>query len=152
MHLAEKRQHVVLTKAKHFDVFDDDHLVIVDFEKSSAKKLRRIFLVAASEEPNGLCHALRSSLEAVAIRIFPDSLDYFEISFLESGFRLIFFLQCRLRHGHYALCCTAFHSISLHPSTRFGTAAGPSCRPPAYSKEFIIVSSIRTFSTMASLK
>src|SRR6202034_1514910 len=28
VHLAEERQHMMLAEAEHFDVFDDDHLVV----------------------------------------------------------------------------------------------------------------------------
>src|SRR5712691_6551077 len=38
VHLAEERQHVVLTQTKHFDVFDDDHLVVSDIGRASCRE------------------------------------------------------------------------------------------------------------------
>ena len=62
MHFAEEWQHVMLAEAEHFDVFDDDHLVVIDLEEGRAQQLPRIFLISAREKSNGFGHALRRSL------------------------------------------------------------------------------------------
>ena len=44
MHLAKKRQKMVLAQAEHFDVFHDHHFVVIDREQRSAQEFRGIFL------------------------------------------------------------------------------------------------------------
>src|SRR6185312_4165215 len=46
MHLAEERQHVVLTKTEHFNVFDDHHLVIVHLKQRAAEHLVRVLVMS----------------------------------------------------------------------------------------------------------
>src|SRR5215472_12772406 len=70
MHLAEKRQHMVLAQAEHLDVFDDDHLVVADGEKSALEQPFGIFVVALSEELHRLLNARRSVDESLAAGIF----------------------------------------------------------------------------------
>src|SRR5258708_39875026 len=46
VHLAEKWQQVVFAQAEHFDVFYDDHLVVVDREQRLPQEGFRIVLIA----------------------------------------------------------------------------------------------------------
>ena len=46
MHLAEEGQHVVLAEAEHFDVFHDDHLVVINGEQRALEQSFGIFVVS----------------------------------------------------------------------------------------------------------
>src|SRR5258708_6443565 len=67
VHLAEEWQHVVLAQAEHFDVFDDDHLVVGDAEERAFKQGLGIFGVATSKELQGFANALWGEDEAFAL-------------------------------------------------------------------------------------
>ena len=43
VHLAEKRQHVVLAQAEQFDVFDDHHLVVIHGEERAFEQGLGVF-------------------------------------------------------------------------------------------------------------
>ena len=60
MHLAKKRQHVVLAQREHLDVLYDYHLVVIHIEKRIAQNFRRIFAIALRQIRERLLHALRS--------------------------------------------------------------------------------------------
>src|SRR5579884_404612 len=183
--LAEERQHVVFAEAEYFDVFDDDHLIVIDIKQRAAQELGWIFLVAARQELDGFSNALGSAFQAVAIRIFADILQHLQIRLLQLRLRSLCSVACSLRHRHHTLHCCCLQSNSFHDeawsrpppagclvaSTTHavmlllatdpqnpGEGAWlhvyslPNSLPPAYSNEFIIVSSIRTFSTLANRK
>ncbi len=73
MHLAEERQHVVLAKRKHLDVFHDHHLVVVHSEKCIVEDLFGILLIALGEKLQRLVHSLGGAQEAFAVWIFPQT-------------------------------------------------------------------------------
>src|SRR3981189_95337 len=64
MHLAKKRQKMVLAQAEHFDVFHNHHLVVVDSEQRLAQKRFGIVLVALDEKLHGFMHARWSTRKA----------------------------------------------------------------------------------------
>lgn len=76
MHLAEEWKHMVLAKAEHFDVFDDDHFIVGHREERFFQHGFGIFFVALCEELVGVVDPFRSAIEAFARRIFAQSDDY----------------------------------------------------------------------------
>jgi len=69
--LTKERQQVMLAKAKHLNVFDDDHFVIRDIEQRALKDFVSILLLAPGQEFERLLHALRRADKAIAVRILP---------------------------------------------------------------------------------
>jgi hypothetical protein len=76
---------MVLAQAEHFDVFDDYHFVVSDGEERAFEERIGIFGVAASEELQGLAHALRRELEAFALRVFAKADEHFLDEVFEAG-------------------------------------------------------------------
>jgi len=85
VHLAEKRQHVVLAHAEHFDVFDDHHLIVIDGEERVVDDVGGLLGVAVGEVLHGLDDALRGVDEAFARGILADAEDHFADEVLEGG-------------------------------------------------------------------
>src|SRR5215471_3326876 len=70
VNLTEKREHVVLAQAEHLDILDDYHLVIGHIEHSALEQFVWILAVALGQVLQAFLHALRSSEQAIALRIF----------------------------------------------------------------------------------
>src|ERR1700722_7085327 len=83
--LAEKWQQVMFAEAEHFNVFDDDHLVVADGEERAFEQGLRIFLVSLSEEPHGFMHALGGCGEAFAFGVFTEADEHFVDQIFETG-------------------------------------------------------------------
>src|ERR1700758_5164632 len=87
VHFAEKWQHVVLAQAEHFDVFDDDHLVVGDGEERAFEQGFGIFAIAASEKLHRFADPLGSLPKAFPLGIFAEAHDHFLDQVLEAGAR-----------------------------------------------------------------
>ncbi len=74
MHLAVKRQHVVLAEREDVDVADDDHLVVLLVENRLVDQRRQVGLVALREEEKRVGGALRRLEQALARRILAELL------------------------------------------------------------------------------
>ncbi len=85
VHFAEKRQHVVLAEAEHFDVFDDDHFIVGFGEEGAFEQGFGVFGVAAGEELHGFVDALGSLLKAFAVGIFAEADEHFLDQVFEGG-------------------------------------------------------------------
>jgi len=85
VHFAEERQQVVLAEAEHFDVLDDDHLVIRDGEERAFQQGFGIFGIAAGEELHGLANALGSLQKTFAVRVFAEANEHFLDEVFEGG-------------------------------------------------------------------
>jgi len=79
---SEEGQEMMLALGEEFDVFYDDHLVVVDVEESFVENLGHIHRVAAGEKCHGLFHALGCAEEAVACGVFSDAEKQFAIEVL----------------------------------------------------------------------
>jgi hypothetical protein len=66
-----KGEKMVLAEAVDFDVFDDDHLVILGFKNGAVDHLFDIQLISLGQELQTRLDALGCSLEPVPIDIFP---------------------------------------------------------------------------------
>src|SRR5215469_14627133 len=77
VNFAEKRQHVVLAKAKHLDVLHDHHLVIADGEQCLAQDILGTLGVAARQKFKRRRHTCRRTQQAFTARILADTLKYF---------------------------------------------------------------------------
>ncbi len=181
VHFAEERQQVVLAEAEHFDVFDDDHLVVGDGEEGAFEQGFGVFGIAAGEELQGLADALGRVQETFALRVFAEADEHFLDEVFEAGagqrawlfglFRVWFhrFGKSVVRQIGGSANRPAFPSrgvtrtkkMQLHRS--FGAKNAPQddkylvllyfdSPAPAYSKEFIMVSSRRTLSRCAKWK
>ena len=69
VHLAEEWQDVVLAQAEHLDIFDNDHLVVIDGEEGIAKDFFRILVVALGQVAQGLPITFRRFEQTLAIRV-----------------------------------------------------------------------------------
>lgn len=69
---AEERKQMVLAKAEHLDVFDDNHLIVCDIEQCRVQQLLRIHAVSAGQKTQGVVHSLWSIDQTVAGGVFPD--------------------------------------------------------------------------------
>ncbi len=72
VYLAKERQHVVLAETKHFDVLDDDHLVVGDCEQGLLKHGLGVFFVALDQMLIGAVNSLGSTLQPLAGRVFAE--------------------------------------------------------------------------------
>ena len=70
VYLAEERQHVVLAQAEHLNVFNDDHLVVIDIKKRAAQHLLGILVVSLGKKLERLGVALRRLQQAFALSVF----------------------------------------------------------------------------------
>src|SRR5258708_20603649 len=70
VHFAEKWQHVVLAQAEHFNILDDDHLVIGHIKKYTLENLIRALPLAFGQIFERFLHSLRRLEQAIALRIF----------------------------------------------------------------------------------
>ena len=66
MDSAEKRDHVMLTKAEEIDVSNEHHLVVVDLEKRVIQDLHRVLVVALGEAAHGRRHPGRRAFKTLA--------------------------------------------------------------------------------------
>ena len=82
MRLAEEGKQMMFAEGKELDVFDDDHLVVVDIEERAVEDCGNVLGVAAREEGHGFFHAFRRIEQAVARGIFADAQQQFAIEFL----------------------------------------------------------------------
>src|SRR5258708_11430847 len=85
VHLAKKRQKVVLAQAEHFDIFHDHHLVVADSKERLAQKRFGIVLVALDEKLHGLLDARGCARKAFAIGIFAQADKHFAHQFFVGG-------------------------------------------------------------------
>src|ERR1700674_416197 len=85
VHLAKKRQKMVLAQAEHFDVFHDHHLVVVDREQRLTQERFGIVLLALDAQLHGLMHARGCTRKAFAIRIFAEADNHFAHQVLIGG-------------------------------------------------------------------
>ena len=67
----------MLAEAEDFDVFDDDHLVVIHGEEGAFEESLGIFLVALGEELHGFVDAVGRQGEAFAVGIFTEADDGF---------------------------------------------------------------------------
>ena len=84
VHLAEKRQHVVLAQREHLDVPDDHHLVVIHLEQRVAQNLRGILLVSLGEKGQRFLHTLWRRAQAVAIGIFAQARENLAVHLLRA--------------------------------------------------------------------
>src|SRR5260370_35494369 len=85
VHLAKKRQKVVLAQAEHFDVFHYHHLVVADSKERLAQKRFGIVLVSLDEKLHGLLDARGGARKAFAIGIFAQADKHFAHQFFVGG-------------------------------------------------------------------
>ncbi len=85
VHFSEEWQHVMLTEAEHFDVLDDDHLVVSDGEECALEQSFGIFAITSGEELHRFADPLGSELEAFAVRIFTEADEHFLDEIFEAG-------------------------------------------------------------------
>src|ERR1039458_913980 len=120
------KMHVVLAHAEELDVPHDHHLVVLHFVQRTVDQLADVHLVAARQEFERLVHALRSFLQAFALRIFHQHRQHFLDQ--RSQVRL---LLPRMNHFHDRFI--RFHGPSLRrcsvPSPRCGPGPAWATRP-----------------------
>ncbi len=85
MHLAVKRQHMVLTQAEELNVLHDHHLVVFHAVDSTVHYLFDILGIPARQITQRLFHSLRRAQQPVTFRIFTDR---FQHAADQGGYRL----------------------------------------------------------------
>ena len=85
VHLAKKRQQVVLAQAEHLDVFHDHHFVVSDREQRLAQKRFGVVLVTLDEKLHGFFDARRGAHKAFTIGIFAEADKHFADQFFVGG-------------------------------------------------------------------